>query len=154
MLESLPPRQEFEVWPPHITIVPWFPVDDKTKLDKLLSKIAQKHQPFEVKAGGIEEWGNDDKFEVLVIKDKGPIRKLHKDVFKVLEKNGFPIHQKDFLGAKYQPHVTLRNQEARTIHFELGETIHVSRFSLIKQDRLKGSGRMIKTVVKDYELTA
>jgi hypothetical protein len=36
--------------------------------------------------------------------------KLHLDIFGSLENNGFHIHQKDFLGEKYKPHLALRNR--------------------------------------------
>jgi hypothetical protein len=71
-----------------------------------------------------------------------------------LEKNDYPIHQKDYLGEKYVPHITLRNSLADDKRYETGEVIQIDRFTLVSQQRLKGSGRMIKTLVRDYELGA
>jgi 2'-5' RNA ligase len=154
MLEKIAKGKEFEVWPMHITIVPWFPVDDESKLDQLLSKIAKKHKPLEVKAGQIEQWGGKDRFQVLKIDGDWRLLSLHWEVYKALEKNGFPIHQKDYLGEKYTPHVTLRNSLADEARYKDGEIINIDRFTLVKQLRLRGSGRMIKSLVKDYELAA
>ena len=152
MLEPVPTGEEFEIWPMHITIVPWFPSGDGQKLDRLLTKIAQKYQPLEVKAGKIEQWGSTDKFKVLKIDSDWRLLSLHWDVLRSLEKNGFPVHQKDYLGEKYTPHVTLRNSLADESRYERGEVIKIDRFTLVRQARLKGSGRMIKSLVKDYEL--
>lgn len=152
MLEPIVPDQEFEIWPPHITIVPWFPCDDEQRLDKVLSDVASRHQPLKVTAGEVEQWGDKDKFKVLKIEDQGSLHNMHQDVFDSLEQNGFPIHQKDYLGSKYTPHVTLRNFESKDYSPAKGTVIKISRFSLIKQLRLKRSGRMIKTLVRDYEL--
>jgi 2'-5' RNA ligase len=152
MLEKLPAGEEFEVWDRHITLVPWFPCDDAWRLDKLLQKITQKHRSFMVKAGKVEQWGGKDKYEVQKIEDPGDLHSLHWDVFHSLEKNGFPIHQKEFMAEKYTPHIALRNHLQKGNPFGLGEELIISNFSLIKQIRLKKSGRMIKSLVKDYEL--
>ena len=152
MLEPMSAGQEFEVWPPHITLVPWFPSNSPKKLDELLDKIATKHKLFISQAGKIEEWGKKDKFTVQIIEDPGELHRLHWDVFHGLEKSGFPVHQKEFLGEKYTPHVTLRNHLQKGNAMERGAEILIGSFSLVKQVRMKKSGRMIKSLVKDYEL--
>jgi len=153
MLERVPPGEEFEIWPMHITVVPWFPCEDARRLDETLTKVAIKHSPFEVKSGKIERWGKGkDKFDVRLIEGDHKLHSLHWDVLRSLEKNGFPIHQKDYLGEKYTPHITLRNSKADSGRFQQEEAIKISKFTLVRQVRLKGSGRMIKSLVKDYEL--
>ena len=104
MLERVPTGEEFEIWPPKITIVPWFPVDDGKRLDLVLAKVAERHQEFSVTAGEVEEWGKKEKFKVQLVDDEGELQKLHLDIFDSLEQNGFPIHQKDFL--ENRPHYT------------------------------------------------
>jgi 2'-5' RNA ligase len=89
---------------------------------------------------------------VIKIEDDAQLHRLHWEVFRQLEKDGFIIHQKDFLGEKYTPHITLRNRLTKETNLKTGDTIAIGWFTLIKQLRLKGSGRMIKSVVKDYEL--
>ncbi|MBX4190694.1 2'-5' RNA ligase family protein [Candidatus Saccharibacteria bacterium] len=153
MLEPMPKGEEFEIWPMHITIVPWFPCDDAARLNKVLAKAVQKHKKFSVRTGGIEEWGSKERFKVLRIDDSTELYQLHCDVFHSLEKNDFPIHQKDYMGQKYTPHVTLRNSLADETKYQPGDKINIDRITLIKQLRLKGSGRMIKSVVRDYELS-
>jgi hypothetical protein len=69
-----------------------------------------------------------------------------------LENSGFSIHQKDFLGEKYTPHLTLRNRYQRSLAFEPGTELKISNFTLIKQIRLKKTGTMIKSVAKEYKL--
>jgi 2'-5' RNA ligase len=152
MLEPMLPDEEFEIWEPHITVVPWFPVNDESRLDKVLTRISVRHKPFAVKARKIEEWGKKEKYRVQKIDSDSRLLSLHWDVFKSLEKNDFPVHQKDFMGEKYTPHIALRNRLQKGRDLPRGKEIDISRFTLIKQRRLKGSGRMIKTLVKDYEL--
>lgn len=149
MVEPAPPR-EFVIWPMKITIVPWFPVADEAKLDKILEKIASKHEAFDVAAGTIQEWGRKDKFKVMLIDDPGNLYRLHWDIFHTLEKNGFPVHQKDHLGSRYKPHITLRNRKSREL--PESETIPVISFLLIKQLRQKKTGTMIKEVAREYFL--
>jgi 2'-5' RNA ligase len=152
MLDPAPLKQEFEIWDRHITIVPWFPCDDSARLDRTLSRVAKRHSRLSVKAGAVEEWGKKQKYPVQIIEDEGQLHELHSDVFNSLEANGFPIHQKDFMGPKYTPHFALRNLLQRGKALKPGEQIIINNFTLVKQDRLKGSGRMIKTPVKNYEL--
>lgn len=152
MLESMTPGEEFEIWPRHITIVPWFSVSDEEQLDETLQELAKRHKSFEVKAGKVEEWGKQDKFEVQKIDDEGQLHRLHWDVFRSLEKNGFSVHQKDFLGQKYTPHISLRNRLQKGQPVKMDTSIDIKDFTLIKQERLKGSGRMIKSVVRSYKL--
>jgi 2'-5' RNA ligase len=152
MLETMPTGKEYEIWPRHITIVPWFPCDDEQRLDKTLQAVALRHKKLIVRAGKIEQWGKRDKFMVQKIDDEGALQSLHLDVFHSLEKNGFRIHQKDYLAEKYDPHFTLRNRLQRGNPLERDSKIAIPVFALIKQMRLKGSGRMIKSVVKEYEL--
>lgn len=149
MVEPAPPR-EFVIWPMHITIVPWFPVDDTEKLNKVLEKIASRHEAFDISAGKVQEWGKKDKFKVTLINDPGNLHRLHWDTFHGLEKSGFPVHQKDHLGPSYKPHIALRNRKSRKI--PEGETIPVISFLLIKQLRQKKTGAMIKKVAKEYFL--
>ncbi len=149
MVEAAPPR-EFVIWPMHITIVPWFPVDDEQKLDRILEKIAARHAAFDVKISKTEEWGDKDKFEVVLIEDSGSLYRLHWDTFRSLENNGFSVHQKEYLGESYKPHITLRNRKSH--HLPQGETIPVISFLLIKQLRQKKTGTMIKEVAKEFFL--
>jgi 2'-5' RNA ligase len=152
MLEPMPAGREFEIWPMHITIVPWFLCADGSKLDEVLEQVAKKHKPFEVKAGRIKKWGGKEPFEVVSITDDWRLQSLHWGVFHALEKNGFHVHQKDYLGEKYSPHITLRNRLADKDRYKSGDIIKIDRFTLVNQTRLKGSGRMIKSLEKDYKL--
>ncbi|OGL26173.1 hypothetical protein A3E49_02845 [Candidatus Saccharibacteria bacterium RIFCSPHIGHO2_12_FULL_49_19] len=152
MLDPFPKNEEFEIWPRHITIVPWFPCDDEAQLDETLRKVADKHQQFNVKAGKLEQWGKKEKYDVQIINDSGKLHQLHWDIFHSLEKNGFPIHQKDFLREKFKPHIALRNRLQRGEPYPLGKDIEITSFTLVKQIRLKKSGRMIKALVRDYQL--
>jgi hypothetical protein len=153
MLDHMPKSEEFEIWERHITVVPWFPVDDAKRLDEVLQKVAQRHKKFSVKAGPVEVWGRrKEKYDVQKIDNDWRLQSLHQDVFNSLEDNGYWIHQKDFMGNKYDPHIALRNRLQRGKALPLGQEIMIGGFTLVSQNRLKGSGRMIKTLVKDYEL--
>jgi 2'-5' RNA ligase len=145
-----PPPQEFIIWPMHITIVPWFAVEDEERLNRVLEKVASRHKAFDVKIGKSQIWGKKDRFKVTLIDDPGNLHRLHWDVFHSLEKNGFKVHQKDHLGASYKPHITQRNRKSRDL--TEGETLPVISILLIKQLRQKKTGAMIKKVSKEYFL--
>jgi len=148
MLEPMPLDQEFEEWPLHITLVPWFPAKDKSKLDDLLAKIAGEHPKLKVTAGKKDIWGKRNQFEVNLINDPGGLHRLHWDVYHTLERNGFPIHQKEHLGDKYRPHFIYHPDNS----VKKGDELSISKFALIRQVRQKKTGRMIKAVAKEYNL--
>lgn len=153
ILEGQTPGVEFEVWGLHITIVPWFPVDDEKKLDELLTTIASKHKKFTVRVGRPQKWGRKEKYDVVPIEDSYKLHSLHWSIFHGLEKNGFPIHQKDFLGEKYKPHFVVRNEvQKKQNQPKTGDDILVSSFWLVRQVRLKKTGRMIKSLKREYQL--
>jgi len=139
---------EFEEWPLHITIVPWFPCDNEKQLDILLLEIASRHKSFEVSAGKITFFGKKKELPVNLINAPGNLYRLHWDVFHSLEKNGFSVHQKDYLGPNYKPHVSSQGYKS----VKAGDKISVNRFSLVAQVRQKKTGTMIKTGVKEYFL--
>jgi 2'-5' RNA ligase len=153
MLEPMPFGIEFEIWPLHITIVPWFPSNDQEKLNKILMQIANRHKPFIVSVGKLETWGKKDKYDVYLIDDPGELQRLHWDVFSTIEKNGFPVHQKDYLGEKYRPHITIRNDRQKNAYRpSSGEKLMIKNINLIKQVRLRKTGTMIKALAKEYQL--
>jgi len=152
MVEPAPAR-EFEIWPLHITLVPWFHSDNDQELDKVLQKVASRHKALKVYTGKVEQWGKKEKFEVQKLEDPGSLHRLHWDVYQSLEKNGFHIHQKDFLREKFAPHLALRNRYQKGHAFKEGSGLEVKNFALINQTRLKVTGRMIKSVTKEYALS-
>ena len=147
------PKGKFEIWPLKLTIVPWFPCEDEQKLDKLLVQIAKKIKKFTITTGQLEIWGKKSQVEVIRIEDSKPLHSLHWQIFHNLEKNGFPVHQKDYLGDKYRAHLTVRNRQ-QIIYRDMpaGTKLRVKEFWLVHQERQKKSGRMIKSMKKAYEL--
>jgi len=148
LLESTALDKEFIEWPLHITIVPWFHGYDAKKLDDLLAGISKTHKSFKAQVGPLEKFGYKKEVEVNVIDDCDQLRKLHWAVFNILENNGFIIHQKDFVGDNYRPHITRQPKS----HKDKGDEVEVRFFALVKQERLKKSGAIVKTIVKQYEL--
>lgn len=148
-MEPLKKGEQFIEWPLHITIVPWFamPEEEYVMLDSLLSKIAAKHKTFNVKVGGIEMFAKGT-LAVKLIEPSQELQALHRDVFNTLENNGFPIHQKEFLGDKYRPHFIYKPEDK----IKTGTAITVHSFSLIKQIRQKVTGIMVKELASEYIL--
>ena len=148
MLESVPAGVEFELWPLHITLVPWFPVRDEVKLDKVLSSIAIKHSPVTAKVGEVTMFGPRRDIPVSLLTNDGDLFRLHWNVFQTLENNGFHIQQQTHLGQNYRAHITHQDGQIEP----MGESLRIDNFTLVRQYRQKETGAMIKSVVRDYEL--
>jgi hypothetical protein len=148
LLEPMALNKEFIQWPLHITIVPWFHGYDARKLDDLLSGIAKAHENFWAVVGPLERFGQRKEVEVNVIDDCDKLTRLHWDVFNTLETNDFKIHQKDFVGDGYRAHITRQPESWK----DKGEKVEIKAFALVKQERLKKTGEIVKMIVKQYEL--
>lgn len=148
ILEPYEIGQKFEKWPLHITIVPWFPADDTAGLDKLLTALAAKQRPFSVRIGDVEYFGVKKDVAVNIVEPTEPLTKLHEQTVTLLDTADMSVHQRDFIGPNYRAHITCQEHaKARK-----GQEFMVSEFVLVQQDRLKKSGRMIKSIKKAYEL--
>jgi len=148
MLEPVSMGQEFIDWPLHITIVPWFPCGDAKKLDRILTDAAGTQAGFSLEVGKIEKFGPKKNIKVNLMKESPMLDKLHWNIFNVLEKNSFGIHQKEYVGDGYRPHITYQPHG----HSSPGDQFQVKFFTLIKQIRQKKNGTMVKSAVKDYRL--
>lgn len=148
ILEPAKVGYEFTDWPLHITIVPWFPCNDERRLDKILEQLAKTHTCFEVNVGGTEKFGPNRNVPVNLIDESEELTKLHWTVFKVLQENNFGIHQKEFIGEGYRAHISQQKHGK----MNKGQKLKISSFTLVKQVRLKRTGTMVKTIVKNYEL--
>lgn len=148
LLESMPLGVEFEDWPLHITLVPWFPCRDESRLDKVLQGVAANNHKLQVTVGKRVMFGPRKDIPVNLLTNDGDLYRLHWDVFRTLETNGFPIHQKTHLGQNYRAHITHQGKR----HKNEGDVLPINSFVLVRQIRLKKTGRMIKAVVKEYEL--
>ena len=148
MLEPVTVGQEFIDWPLHITIVPWFPCDDAEKLDSILADVAKTHAGFLVEVGEIEKFGPKKDIKVNLVKDSPELDKLHWTIFNILEKNNFGIHQKEYVGDGYKPHITHQPHGQKS----KDEKLKIETFTLVKQVRQKKTGTMVKTIAKAYKL--
>lgn len=148
MLEPVKIGQEFIEWPLHITLAPWFPCDDEPKLDKILAQIAKDHKSFSITIGGVQKFGSKKDVPVNVVRDNAQLVELHWKIFNALDKSGFPIHQREYVGGGYQAHVTHQVHGKK----KSGEKLAIGSFTLVKQIRLKKTGTMVKTIAKTYEL--
>lgn len=148
MLGPISIGQEFIDWPLHITIVPWFPCGDSEKLDSILVDEAKTHASFLVEVGKIEKFGPGKNIGVNLIKDSPELNKLHWSIYTALEKNNFGIHQKEYVGDGYKPHITHQPHGQK----RKGEKLKIESLALVKQVRQKKTGTMVKSVVKEFEL--
>src|SRR5579863_241943 len=106
MLESCELGQEFEEWPLHVTILPWFPATDEAKLDEILGSFARRLKPFFIEVGGVENFGAKKEVAVNIVKPNRTLIALHKRVRKTLDEANMAVHQRDFVGSNYRAHIT------------------------------------------------
>jgi len=150
-LEPLAHGEAFVDWPLHTTIVPWFSVEDgrEKDLDSLLKEISGRHKPVVAKIGEVAMFGPRKDVPVNIVLPSRELTELHLDVFETLEGNGFPVHQTEYCGENYRPHIS--HQAEKKIYD--GAEVRMSKLALIKQTRQKAVGTMVKKLVKEYPLS-
>ena len=149
-LEPLKKGRAFVDWPLHITIVPWFNCleTERQRLSDLLKAAAGRHHQFDSVIGQFEWFGKNQDLHVQLIVPNRQLNDLHLDVFNTLDRSGFPIHQKEYLGASYRPHLIYKPENK----LAAGDIIKIDGFDLIKQLRQPVSGTMIKELAEEYKL--
>ena len=133
-------------WPLHITIVPWFSVsaERELKLDALLSELAAKHRSMPITVSGSVTWGERI---VDLIEQNNELHRFHNEVLSDLDAANFIIHNRQYVGVQYRPHIT-RQASGRVSQKKL----NLTKFALIKQVKNSQTGEMLKQIVKEYSL--
>jgi 2'-5' RNA ligase len=110
MLEEVPEDYQFSIWPPHLTIVPWFSVKEEALLNTLLAieETARKVGSFAIKAKEKAWYGPRNDVLVTEVEDTtGRLLKLHHSLLQSIQSNGGTILDLTYTDENYSPHVTL-----------------------------------------------
>lgn len=114
-------RRKRTEWPLHVTLVPWFTVEDGQRgalLADLMLKGAEK-QPFRVHVGGEELFGPHKDVPVNLIVEQQPVRALHDELMAVVREHGVRFHGRASAHSgteqTYRAHIT-HHQAADGLH--------------------------------------
>lgn len=144
MLKPLDEGQQFEKWPLHMTILPWFSSPDASQTEKIVADMAASHAPLTLKADGTAQFGHDRTVRLIVSTDR--LSQLYDDLSQQLKDAGSEFTVK--LYEAYQPHVTVKDTE----DVQSDSEVIVDTMYLIQAPR-NGMGHGTKKVVAKFGLT-
>ena len=87
-------RRQRAEWPLHITLVPWFRVDDnqRSQLLAALTDFGDAKQGFTVHVGEQESFGPHKDVPVNLIREQAPIVQLHDELMAIVRQYGARFH--------------------------------------------------------------
>lgn len=105
MLEPQKVGFRFNLWPLHITLLPWFSAPDVTAVEEACSEVVDEFKPFTVRAGERAYFGAGRRLAVKLIEDSGQLKNLHKKLLSAVTEKGWEVPGR-YTGDQFKPHVT------------------------------------------------
>ena len=128
-------------WPLHITLVPWFFVDNMRQFqDDLVQHVADIHR-IPVTVGEQRTWGPN---VVNVIQRSAPLHELHARLLHLITSSGELLINQQYTGLNYTPHIT----HQKSLSAQPGDNVTIGTVYIIKKD----TARRAKTVIARVDL--
>lgn len=109
LLEQMPDGYDFGRWPLHITIMPWFEIDDPKQAIDALKNVCKTHKPSWVTVGKTDYFGAKHDLEVNLIANPNPLTSLHKELLETLKSVDAQFPHKKNLARNFMPHITKKS---------------------------------------------
>lgn len=134
-------------WPLHITLVPWFRVDNEQGLEAALSKVANATLPFTLRIGQELLFGANADVPVNIIADQAKVVELHKALWSAVTAEGADVVSRRWIGESFRAHITQHDSKGGNL--TPGEAVAVDSLNIVhlqegdvcqigKQFRLQG----------------
>jgi 2'-5' RNA ligase len=110
LLEPLEPGERFTQWPLHVTIVPWFRLDESSELIAgSLQRALVTMQPFEIPVVGDAMFGPRKNRPAKLLESPGPFEEIEAKVRNYLhKKRAWLVDETTEQPRQFRPHVTLQ----------------------------------------------
>lgn len=94
-------------WPLHITLVPWFNVDDTVLFEEKLQALLVHTNPFDVTVGEHAVFGNPARpKDVQLIQPSIELLQLHDRLLELVRIHGYIERSLSYVGKGYRPHIS------------------------------------------------
>jgi 2'-5' RNA ligase len=123
-------------WPFHITLVPWFDIDEGRDVEPVLEEVARAASPFRTTLGEFTHFGPKDNVPVYILKDQAELKELHDRLLAGVLETGARLHVARWIGENFRAHIT---QHDGANMYETGDIAAVTGFYLVRLiDRPEG----------------
>lgn len=115
-------------WPLHITMAPWFYLEDTETLSAALNGVADSADAFEVEVGGEELFGLERDVAVNVVIPQSAEMLLHRAIVSAIRDAGGVFRDERWIGQSHRPHITHHDDNRRYEgDVELFDNFHLVR---------------------------
>lgn len=131
LVESLAVGDRFKEWPLHITIVPWFRLDDDSEhLAKGMSKTLTELVAFSVTATETVMFGPKHNRPAILVEPVEILANAHNHIRSYLhQKRAWLVDETTKKRYDFRPHVTFQGEEKLTT----GDEVRVSELFMVEQ---------------------
>lgn len=143
LLEDLPAGANFSPSDLHMTVIPWFVVDDEVEenLPALFKSEFSNVDSFIVRIGADVSLGPRDDISVLLIEGNPKVYDLHNKAFAWFESiNGRWAVKNPYVGEEYKPHIRRRKQT----WLRQGDKLNINSLVLVKALRRTDDFRLVE----------
>lgn len=131
----------FESWPLHMTLVPWFTLDNKRLFMDDAQKLAKRYSRIDSVVGEVRQWGN---LSVNVLERTPRLHSLHIDLLQLVRSHGQLKVREQYTGEHYTPHIT--HQKYTSVM--KGEHVVISSIYLVE----KSADSRLKKVIYRFDI--
>jgi hypothetical protein len=139
-----PLHYEFDEWPNHITLVPYFNTNDYALLDTQLKDLTESVNPIAYEIGETDFFGANQKVKVSLIVKNMPLQDLHTKLLNVALQHDNKIDVRH-CGVNYIPHITHNESTVPS----KGDQRKIMEFYLVKKVT---NGSKLKMISGIYRL--
>lgn len=127
-LEQTFRRKRLE-WPLHVTLVPWFQIQDAPRFITRLGEFTASKQEFTSTIGTDELFGADRDVPVSLFSDSAELTLLHNELITFVESQGARFGAEgQYIKDAYRPHVTQHGQS----RLHEGDDVEVSAITVVR----------------------
>lgn len=121
---------ERDHWPLHITLVPWFVVQDEEAVNRGLERVAGDTDTLRLGVGEQDMFGVNRDVPVNVINNQADVMALHEKLIEAIGRADMAFHKQQFPGQRYVAHITRHHIDGR--HSNEHEEILMHDFQLVR----------------------
>jgi 2'-5' RNA ligase len=146
LVEDLPNGAEIDIWPPHVTILPWFSSElgHEETLEYLERSFERTDfKPVDTAVLDEKMFGNRNNIPVDLVELTPELKQLHLSCLNLMKKP-LKLESGNFTGQNFKPHITKR----RPSNLKNGQTLVFDKLYLVTADEKRKN----KTVAAVYPL--
>jgi 2'-5' RNA ligase len=117
-------------WPLHITLVPWFTIQNEALINSCLEEVASTNEAFNVTVGALDMFGTHNDVPVNVIHEQEKIKELHMGLIASLRNLGATFIEERWIDHGYHAHITRHESQGKWR--DQGDTERVNDYHLVR----------------------